>query len=335
MVDNAINRALINQAGVLSNTVFNDVATTFKEGQLPPNYVGPVYHQLGSPVVTAPSAATAAVGMATTASPSTSRLTYVQSTPMKTNPSTSEGQIKLATDLLASAMSGSVPPNWWGYGMPPEMMLKTPRTSQVANTRGKAPMALAPPNPPKNQSPQYTTTTTARPYTGNSQAPTFQMPNASSDSMPMQQRFMTQPGYVNSMMMPNYQTSAGLMPMNTNSGWNGQFVFPQISQQNHQATGFQQGQVQPGFQNQGLVNQPLNLGQQIGGRMINPMFHVDRAPQRHVEAYLQVPDPQPPHRQDADAYWADEIAEVMRDQFRIKPKVNTYSIGHRILLHMI
>jgi len=44
MVDNAINRALINQAGVLSNTVFNAVARTFKEEQLPPNYVGPIYH---------------------------------------------------------------------------------------------------------------------------------------------------------------------------------------------------------------------------------------------------------------------------------------------------
>jgi len=42
MVDNAINRALINQVGVLSNTIFNAVARTFKEGQLPPNYVGPV-----------------------------------------------------------------------------------------------------------------------------------------------------------------------------------------------------------------------------------------------------------------------------------------------------
>ena len=59
MVDSAINRALINQAGVLSNTVFNVVARTFKEGQLPPDYVGPTHHQPGSPVVTAPSAATA------------------------------------------------------------------------------------------------------------------------------------------------------------------------------------------------------------------------------------------------------------------------------------
>ena len=145
MVDSAINCALINQAGVLSNTVFNAMARTFKEGQLPSNYVGPIYHQPGSPVVTAPSATTAAA----------------------------DEQIKLATDLLASAMSGSIPPNWWGYGMPPEMMLKTRRTSQVADMTGKAPMASAPPNLPMNQSPQYTTTTTTRPYNGNSQAPTF------------------------------------------------------------------------------------------------------------------------------------------------------------------
>jgi len=104
-------------------------------------------------------------------------------------------------------------------------------------------MASAPPNMPMNQSPQYTTTTTARPYTGNSQAPTFQMPNASVDSMLMQQRLMTQPGYVNSMMMPNYQSSAGPMPMNANSGWLGQQVFPQTPQQNHQATEFQQGHI--------------------------------------------------------------------------------------------
>jgi len=66
-------------------------------------------------------------------------------------------------------------------------------------------------------------------------------------------------------------------------------------------------------------------GQQIGGQMINPMYHEDHAPHRHVEAHQRVPDPQPPHRQEADAYWADKIAEVMRDQFGIKPKVNTYS----------
>jgi len=264
MVDNAINHALINRAGVMSNTVFNAVARTFKEGQLPPNYVGPSHHQPGSPVVTAPSTATAAAGTQTTVPPSMLGVTNAQSMPMKTNPPTSDESIKLTTDLLASAMSGPVPPpNWWGFGMPPEFTLKTPGTSQAADMRGKAPMASAPPNMPMNQSPQYTTTTTARPYTGNSQAATFQMPNASADSMLMQQRFMTQPGYVNSMMIPNYQSSAGPMPMNANSGGLGQQVFSQMHQQNHQAIGFQQGQIYPGFQNQGLPNQLMNIGQQI------------------------------------------------------------------------
>jgi len=230
MVDSAINLALINQAGVLSNTVFNAMARTFKEGQLPLDYVGPSHHQPGSPVVADPSAATAVAGTQTTVPPSTLGVTNAQSTPMTTNPPTSDEQIKLTTDLLASAMSGPVsPPNWWGYGMPPEY-LKTPSTSQATDMRGKAPMASAPPNMPMNQSPQYTTTTTARPYTGSSQAPMFQMPNASADSMLMQQRFMTQPGHVNSMIMPNYQSSAGPMPMNANSGWLGQQVFLQTPQ---------------------------------------------------------------------------------------------------------
>jgi len=294
-------------------------------------------------VVIAPSAATAAAGTKIPVPPSTLGVANAQSTPLMTNPQTSDGQIKLAIDLLASAMSGlTPPPNWWGYGMPPEL---TPGTSQTTDVRGKIPMASAPPSMPMNQSSQYTTTTTARPYTGNSQAPMFQMPNTSANSMLMQQRFMTQPRHVNSMIMPNYQSSAGPMPMNANSGWLGQQVFLQTPQQSHQAIGFQQGQVYPGFQNQGVPNQPINLGHQVGGQqvggqqiggqqfggpqivgqMINPMFHADRVPHRHVEAYQQVPDPQPPHRQDADAYWADKIAEVMRDQFGIKPKVNTYS----------
>ena len=85
--------------------------------------------------------------------------------------------------------------------------------------------------------------------------------------------------------------------------------------------------MQPSFQNQGLINQPMNLAQQVGGQqaMAHSIFPGNRIPQRHMEAYQQVPDPQPAHRQDADAYWADKIAEVMRDQFGIKPKVNTYS----------
>jgi len=101
----------------------------------------------------APSATTAVAGTEATSPPSTLGITNAQSTLMTTNPSTSYRQIKLATDLLASAMSGFVPPNWWGYGMPLEMTAKTPRTYQVADMTGKAPMASAPPNPPMNQSP--------------------------------------------------------------------------------------------------------------------------------------------------------------------------------------
>jgi len=64
----------------------------------------------------------------------------------------------------------------------------------------------------------------------------------------------------------------------------------------------------------------MNLAQQIGGQqaVANAMFPGERAPQRHVEAYQQAPEPHPVHRQDADAYWADKIVEVMRHQFRIK-----------------
>ena len=71
MVDIAVNRALINQSSVLSNTVFNVVARTFKEGQVPPSYVGPAYHQPGSSLVMAPSATTAVAGTEATSPPST------------------------------------------------------------------------------------------------------------------------------------------------------------------------------------------------------------------------------------------------------------------------
>ena len=59
--------------------------------------------------------------------------------------------------------------------------------------------------------------------------------------------------------------------------------------------------------------------------MANILFVGDRVLQRHVEEYQHVPEIQPAHRQDVDSYWADKIAEVMRDLFGIKAKVNTYS----------
>jgi hypothetical protein len=44
MVNYAVNHALINHSNVLSNTVHNAVVQTFKEGQVPPLYIGPAYH---------------------------------------------------------------------------------------------------------------------------------------------------------------------------------------------------------------------------------------------------------------------------------------------------
>jgi len=124
MVDNAINHVLINQSSVLSNTVFNTVARTFKEGQTPPLYMGPAYHQPGLSSVTTPSAPPAILGTEVTSPPSTLGVSNGQSIPMRTSLATSDGRIQLNTDLSASAMLGSVfqscqvPPNWWGYGMP-------------------------------------------------------------------------------------------------------------------------------------------------------------------------------------------------------------------------
>ena len=76
---------------------------------------------------------------------------------MRTNPATSEGWVQLNTDLLASAMSGSVfqnyqvPPNWWGYGMPLEFFANSSGTCQVVDLAGKAPMTSAPPVSPMTQ----------------------------------------------------------------------------------------------------------------------------------------------------------------------------------------
>ena len=72
-------------------------------------------------------------------------------------------------------MSGSVfknyqvPPNWSGYGMPSYFSANCSGTSQVVDVVGKAPMTSAPPVSAMTQNAQYSTTTTARPFTGNSQ----------------------------------------------------------------------------------------------------------------------------------------------------------------------
>jgi len=105
--------------------------------------------------------------------------------------------------------------------MPSDFFANSSETSQVADVTGKAPMTSAPPVSLMTQNPQYSTTTTMRPVTGNFQMSTFQTPNASADPLPTHQMFMTQAGYVNPMMTPNYQPSAGPMPMKANNGWTG------------------------------------------------------------------------------------------------------------------
>jgi len=144
MVDNAINRALINHSNVLSNTVYNAVARTFKEGQTPPLYAGLVYHQPGLSLVTASSAPLAVAGTEATSPPSTLGLTNGQSTLMRPNPTTSQGRVPLNIDLSASAKLGSVfqncqvPTNWWRYGMPLEFFANSSGTSHVTDLAGKA-----------------------------------------------------------------------------------------------------------------------------------------------------------------------------------------------------
>jgi hypothetical protein len=69
MVNSAVNHVLINHSNVLSNIVHNTVVRTFKEGQVPPHYVGPAYHQPEPTSVNAPSAPSVVVGTEVTSPP--------------------------------------------------------------------------------------------------------------------------------------------------------------------------------------------------------------------------------------------------------------------------
>ena len=105
--------------------------------------------------------------------------------------------------------------------MPAKFFANNSGTSHITDLAGKTPMPSAPSVSPMTQVPQYSTTTTIRPFGGNFQTPTFQMPNANSSAnlLPTQQRFMSQVGYVNPAMTTNFQPSASLVPMNINNGW--------------------------------------------------------------------------------------------------------------------
>jgi hypothetical protein len=111
MVNSAVNHALINHSNVLSNTVHNAVVRTFKEGQVPPLYVGPAYHQPEPASVNAPSAPSAVVDTEVTSTLVSAGLPNVQSTPIRLDPVLSGGRVQLNTDLSTSAMSGPVSQN--------------------------------------------------------------------------------------------------------------------------------------------------------------------------------------------------------------------------------
>jgi hypothetical protein len=170
MVNSAVNHALINYSNVLSNTVHNAMVQTFKEGQVPPHYVGPAYHQPEPASVNAPSAPSAVVGTEVISPPVLAGLPNVQSIPIRLDSVLSGGQVQLNTDLSASAMSGSVsqnsqiPANWWGYGMPLELSAFNSGLPQVFDAAGKAPVSSA--VLPMNQVPQYATSTTVQSTSG-------------------------------------------------------------------------------------------------------------------------------------------------------------------------
>ena len=173
MVNSTINHALINHSNMLSNTVYNTVIRTFKEGQAPPLYAGPTYHQPGLSSVVAPSAPSAIAGTEVTSPLSTVGVVNEQSTLMRSDIMTLGGRVQLNINLSASAMSGSVfqnnqvPSNWWGHGMPLEFLANNSRLSQTPDTAGKTPMPSAPPVSPMTQVPQYSMTTTLRPVAMN------------------------------------------------------------------------------------------------------------------------------------------------------------------------
>jgi hypothetical protein len=82
MVNSAVNHALINHSNVMSNTVYNAVVRTFKEGQASPHYIGPTYHQPEPSCVITPSAPPTVVDTEVSFPPVSAGLSNVQSTPM-------------------------------------------------------------------------------------------------------------------------------------------------------------------------------------------------------------------------------------------------------------
>jgi hypothetical protein len=130
---------------------------------------------------------------------------------------------------------------------------------------------------------------------------------------------MPQAGYNYPTISANYQSSVSFIPMSSNNGWSGRVPVQHTIQQNQQVAGIQQGHMQAGFQNQASVTQPINPFQQVNGSQVTTNMPIagDRGLLRYVEGYQQTPpvEIQLVCQQEDDAFWADKIAEIMRDQF--------------------
>jgi hypothetical protein len=211
--------------------------------------------------------------------------------------------------------------------MPPESSAFNPGLPQVFDAAGKAPMPSA--GSPIAQVSQYTTTTTVQPTPGSFQMPLVHTSNLSPSAslLPMQQKapamsqpgvqFMPQAGYNYPVISANYQPSANFVPMNSNNSWSGQFPAQHTIQQNQQVAGIHQGHMQADFQNQASAAQPINPFQQVNVPQVTTNVPItrDRGPQRYAEGYQQVPpvEIQSYRQQEADAFWADKIAEIIKD----------------------
>ena len=166
MVNPAVNHALVNHSNVLSNTIYNVVVQTFKEGQAPPFYIGPAYYQSGLTLVNAPSSSSTIAATEVTSPPVSASSPNVQSTLVRSDPVLSGGRVQLNIDLSASDMlvpvsqNSQIPTNWWGYGMIPELFTVSSGLPQVFDAAGKAPISSAAPVSPMTQVPQYATLTT-------------------------------------------------------------------------------------------------------------------------------------------------------------------------------
>ena len=147
-------------------------------------------------------------------------------------------------------------------------------------------------------------------------------------SQPMVQ-FMPQASYANfPTMSASYQPSANFVPMNYNNSCSRQLLIQhtaaELSSCRNSARSYASWLLKSRIGSS--ADEPCPTG--WWATSSNEYTNCWRSyATKTLEAYQQVPpiEIQPVHRLEADAYWTDKIAEIMRDQFGIKTKVNSYS----------